>query len=141
MQSDQILLNYVIDTYNSYIPVVKIMHLALEYLRPHWYPEGWKQDPDGLYSDLSEDNLGGEAEEALVQNTGTPRKGSNAEKGEPKTVREAQRWFSDLQVLKQLMRYKDPLLQPVRTTQILLSRYGLGYVFKGGSGIVLSMTK
>ena len=77
------------------------MHITLDSWCPHWDSEGWKQDPDGLYIDMSEYNLVGEAEEALSQITGMPSKGDAAENGEPKTVRAAQRWFSDLQVLKQ----------------------------------------
>ena len=42
------------------------MHLALDSWRPHLDPGGWKQDPDGLDIDISEDNFGGEAEEYLV---------------------------------------------------------------------------
>ena len=47
-------------------------------------------------SDLSEDNLGDEIEEYLVQINGSPSKGDATEKWEPKTVREAQHWFSEL---------------------------------------------
>ena len=49
------------------------MNLTLDYWRPHQDPEVWKHDPDGLYGDISEDNLVGEAEEALGQVTGNPR--------------------------------------------------------------------
>ena len=42
-------------------------------------------------SELSEDNLGGEPEEALGQINGLTSKGDAAEKGEPNTVRAAQR--------------------------------------------------
>ena len=41
------------------------MHLTLDSWCPYWDYEGRKQDPYGLVSDLSEDNFGGEAEEAL----------------------------------------------------------------------------
>ena len=109
--------------------------------RPHQDPEGWKQDPDRLDSDLSEDNLGGEVEESLCQITGTPRKGAAAEKGEPNSVREAQRWFSNLQVIYQLTRYKYPMLQPVLPTQIALVWYILGDAYKGGFGSVISILK
>ena len=71
------------------------MNLTLDYWRPHQDPEVWKHDPDGLYGDISEDNLVGEAEEALGQINGSPSKGDAAEKGEPKTARAAQHWFSD----------------------------------------------
>ena len=102
------------------------MHLTLDSWRPHRDPEGWKQDPGGLCIDLSKDNLGGEAEEALGQTTLTPSKGASAEKGEPETDRAAQHWFYDLQVLKKLTRDKNTLLQPVRPTQIKLAWHGLG---------------
>ena len=39
------------------------------------------------------------------------------------------------------MRDKNPLLQPERTTQILLSQYGLGYASKGGGLSGLSIPK
>ena len=76
--------------------ILKVMNITLDSWCPHRDSEGWKQDPDGLYIDMSEYNLGGEAEEALSQITGMPSKGDAAENGEPKTVRAAQRWFSDL---------------------------------------------
>ena len=59
------------------------MHLALEYWLPNQDPERFKEDPYGLDSDISEDNLGGEAEEYLVQITVIPSKGYATEKGEP----------------------------------------------------------
>ena len=90
---------------------------------------------------MLEDNLGGDAEEALGQITGSPSKGDAAEKGEPKTVRAAQHWSSDLQVIERLKRDNDPLLQPVRSTKIALDRYGLGDAYKGGFGSGLSMPK
>ena len=92
------LLNCAFGIYRICRPFLKGIHIALDSWRPHRYPEGWKQEPDGLYSDLLEDKLGDEAEEALDQITGTPRKGAAIKKGEPKTVRAVQRWFSDLQV-------------------------------------------
>ena len=49
---------------------MKGMYLTLDSWRPHWNSELWKQDPDELDSNLPEDNLVGEAEEALVQITG-----------------------------------------------------------------------
>ena len=73
--------------------------------------------------------------------TGTPIKGAAAEKGEPNSVREAQRWFSNLQVIYQLTRYKYPMLQPVRPTQIALVCYILGDAYTGGFGSGLSMPK
>ena len=85
--------------------------------------------------------MGGEAELALVQITGTPSKGDVTKKGEPKTVRSAQPWFYDSQVIKPLMKDKDPPLQPVIPTQILLNRYGLGDTSKGGFRSGLSMKK
>ena len=54
------------------------MHLALASCHPHGDSSRWKQDPDGLDSDMSEDNLVGEAEEALGQNTGSSIKGGAA---------------------------------------------------------------
>ena len=39
---------------------MKVMHITLDSWRPHQDPEGWKQDPNGLVSDMSEDNLGAE---------------------------------------------------------------------------------
>ena len=71
------------------------IHLNLDSWRPNRDSEGWKQETDELDSDLSEDNLGGEAEEDLGQITGTPIKGNAEEKGELKTARAAQRWFSE----------------------------------------------
>ena len=75
----------------------------------------------------------------MVQITVTPIKGDVIEKGEPKTVRSAQRWFYDFQVLGQLTRDKYPLLQHVRPTQIALAQYGLGDAYKGrfGSGLYI----
>ena len=46
-----------------------------------------------MESDLSEDNLGSEAEETLGQITGITSKGSAIEKVEPKMFRLTQRWF------------------------------------------------
>ena len=71
------------------------MHLTLDSWCPYWDYEGRKQDPYGLVSDLSEDNFGGEAEEALGKITVSPRNEDATEKGEPKTVRAAQHWFYD----------------------------------------------
>ena len=85
------------------------MHLTFESWHPNRYLKGWKQDPYGLVIDLSEDHLGGEAEEYLVQINKIPSKGSPAEKGEPKTFRVAQHWFYGLQVFKRLERDRDPL--------------------------------
>ena len=51
-------------------PFLKGMYLTLDSWHPHWDYEGRKQDSDGLDSDLSEDSLGGEADEALSQITG-----------------------------------------------------------------------
>ena len=48
---------------------LKVAYLTLDSLRPHRDSEGCKQDPDVLDSNMSEDNLVGEAEEALVQIT------------------------------------------------------------------------
>ena len=76
------------------------MNLALASCHPHGDSSRWKQDPDGLDSDMSEDNLGGEAKEALVQITGFPSKWDATEKCEPKTVKAAQHLSSDLQVLE-----------------------------------------
>ena len=56
------------------------MHITLESWRPHKYPEECKQELDVLDSDLSEDNLVGEAEEALVKITRVPIKGDATEK-------------------------------------------------------------
>ena len=70
----------------------------------------------------------------MGQNTGSPSKGGAAEKGEHKTVRSAQCWFSDLQVIEQLIMDNDTPLQPVRPTQIALARYRLGDAYKGGFG-------
>ena len=55
-------------------------------LAPILWPWRMDQEPDGLDKDLSEDNLGGEAEESSGQITGTPNKGGAAEKSEHKTV-------------------------------------------------------
>ena len=59
----------------------------MEYWHSHWDPEGRKQDPYGMGIDISEDNLGCETEEALVQMNGAPSKGAATQKGEPNTVR------------------------------------------------------
>ena len=45
----------------------------------------------------------------MVKITGFPSKGASAEKGEPKTVRSAQRWFYDLQVLETLTNRSGPV--------------------------------
>ena len=45
--------------------------------------------------------------------------------------RAAQRWFYYIQDIEILTSDKDPPLQPVRTTQIALARYGLGDTYKG----------
>ena len=87
LKSDQGLINYVFDTYRSWRPFLKVMHLTLESWIQHWDSEVWKQEPDVLDSYMLEDNFGGEAEEYLVQITGSPSKGDAAEKGEPNTVR------------------------------------------------------
>ena len=79
---------------------MKVMHLTLGYWHPQRDLEGWKQDPDGLDGDLSDENLGGESEEALGQINGTSRNGSASVKGEPKTFRASQGWLYDLQVLE-----------------------------------------
>ena len=55
---------------------MKGMHLTLDFWHPHRDPEGWKQDPYGLDSDLLEDSLGSEYEDDLVQITGTLIKGN-----------------------------------------------------------------
>ena len=52
-------------------------------------------------------------------------------RGEPKMFRAAQHWFYTLKVLKLLTRDKDPLLQDVCPTQIVLAQYGLGDVSEG----------
>ena len=75
LQSYQGLLNYVFDSYSICGPFLKGMNINLDSWLPHRDPEGWKQDPYGLDSYLSVDNLGGEDEEALGQITGTPIKG------------------------------------------------------------------
>ena len=115
------------------------MNIALDSWRPHQDSEGWKQDIYGLENNLLEDRLVGEDEEALGQITGSPSKGDVSEMGEPKTVRAAQRWYYDLQVLNQLARYNYHTLQPVRPTQIELDRYGLGEAYKSGFGSGISM--
>ena len=117
------------------------MHLALDSWCPYWDSEVWKRGSDGLDSDLSEDNLGGEAEEYLGRITGSPSKGDASEKGEPKTARAAQRWFSDLLVLKRSTGDNYTPLQLVRPTQIALDWYGLGDIYKGGFGSGISMPK
>ena len=89
---------------------------------------------------MSEDNLGGEAKEDLVQITGFPSKWDATEKCEPKTVKAAQHLSSDLQVLEWLTRDNDPPLQPVLPTQIALGLYGLGDANKGGFGSGISIT-
>ena len=80
LKSDRGLLNYVIETYRSCRPFLKRMHLTLDSWCTHRYPGIWKQDSDELGSDLSEDKLGGEGEEALVQMNRTPSKGDATEK-------------------------------------------------------------
>ena len=75
LQSYQGLLNYVFETYRNLWPFVKVMHLTLDSWYPNHDPEGWKYDPYGLYRDNSEDNFGGESEEALGEITGMPRRG------------------------------------------------------------------
>ena len=117
------------------------MHLTLDSLLLNQDPKVWKRDPDGMESDIPEDNLEGKADEALDQITGTPSKVDAAEKGEPKTFIVAQRWFYELQVIEQLKRDKDLLLQPLLPTQIALARYGLGDTSKGVFGSGLSMPK
>ena len=107
----------------------------MESWSPYRDSEVWKQEPDGMVSDLPEDNLGGESQEALDQINGMPSKGDVAENGEPKTFIAAQEQFSDLHFLKRLKRDKHPLLKPVRPTQISLALYGLGDVSKWGFGI------
>ena len=81
LKSNQGLLNYVFDTYRSCRPFLKGMYLNLDSWSPHREYEAWKLDPDGMNSDLLEDNLGGKSEEALRKITGLPRKGDSAEKG------------------------------------------------------------
>ena len=66
------------------------MNITLDYWIPYQYPEGWKQDPNGMDIDMSEDNLGGETEEDLGQITGMPRKGDATDNSGPKTVRSTQ---------------------------------------------------
>ena len=65
LQSDWGLFNYVFDTYRSFRPFLKVMHLTLYSWLPKSDPEGCKQDIYGMDSDISEDNLGGEDEELL----------------------------------------------------------------------------
>ena len=89
LQSYPGLLNNVFDTYRSCRPFLEGMHITLDSWSPYWDSEGWKKDPDVLESDLLEDHLGDETEEALGQITGSSRKVDAAEKGEPKTVRVA----------------------------------------------------
>ena len=76
------------------------MHVTLDSWRPHRDPERFKQEPDVLYSDLSEDDLVGDDEEDLVQITEMSSKGGSSLKGEPKMVRASKRCFYDLQVLE-----------------------------------------
>ena len=140
-KSDWGLLYYVFDVYRGCRPFMKVMHLILDSWYSHRYSEGWKQDRDGIDIDLSEDNLGGDTEEALGQITGTPIKVFATEKGDPKTVREVQPRFYYLQVLEKLTRDNDPILQPVRPTQIFLARYGLEDAYKGGFVSGISMPK
>ena len=59
--------------------------------------------------------MGSEAKEALGKFTVSTSTGDATEKGEHKMVREAQCWFSDLQVLEKLTRDNDTKLQPVCT--------------------------
>ena len=74
MQSGQELLNHIFDTNNSCRSFLKVMHLTLDYWRPHQDPEGWKQDPGGLDSNLAYENLGDDTEEALSKINGMFRK-------------------------------------------------------------------
>ena len=62
MKNDQEILNYVFDTYRSCRSFLKETHLNLDYCCLHQDPEVWKQDQYGMDSNISEDNLGGEAE-------------------------------------------------------------------------------
>ena len=77
----------------------------------------------------------------MVQITRTFIKGDAAEQGEPNMVIAVQCWFYDLQVIEQLTRYNDSILQPLRSTKISLSQYGLRDSSKGGFGSVLSTPK
>ena len=83
----------------------------------------------------------GEAEESLGKITVMPSKGADFKKGELKMVRATQCCLYDLQVHKRLTREKDPLLQHVSPTQIVLSQYGLVAASKWGFGSILSMPK
>ena len=65
------------------------MNIALDSWCPHCYPKGWKQDPYGVNTDISEDNLVGGDGGYFGQITGTPGNGAAAEKGEPKIIRAA----------------------------------------------------
>ena len=71
-------------------PFLKGKYITLESWSLHWDPEGLKLDPDGLVSDLSEDNFGCDDEEASGGITGTPISDEAVEKSEPKMVRSAQ---------------------------------------------------
>ena len=57
---------------------LKLTNLALDSWRPHRDSKRCKQDPDRINSDISEDSLVGESEEALGQISGTPSKGGAA---------------------------------------------------------------
>ena len=61
LQSYWGLLNYVFDTYMSCRPFAKGMNLTMESWSPYRDSEVWKQEPDGMVSDIPEDNLGGES--------------------------------------------------------------------------------
>ena len=95
MKNDQGLLNGVFDTYRSCRSFLKEMHINLDYCCPHQDPEVRKQDPYGMDSNISEENLGGDAEDVLGQNNGTPSKGDVSENGEPNMVKEAKRCLYD----------------------------------------------
>ena len=53
LKRDGGLMNYVFATYRSCRPFLKEMHLTLDSWCPHQDPEGRKQGPYGLGSDLS----------------------------------------------------------------------------------------
>ena len=89
-----------------------------------------------MESNMSEYNLGGEAEEYLGQINGSPRKGDDSEN----MVRAGKCWFYDLQVLECLTRDKDTPLQPMYPTKISITQYGLGDASKGGFGSGLYMS-
>ena len=100
LQSEQGMLNCVFESHWSCRPFLKGMDIILYFWCPHRDPEGWKQDPGGLGSDILEDNFVGDSEETLIQITGTPSEGGAAEKGQPNTVRSSQHWFYYKQVIK-----------------------------------------